>query len=54
MSRKQRRGDTQAKGQSMVEFSFSDGFLKQLAKEGRIAIQLASEGFIPVGLVVEK
>ncbi len=40
-------------GQSMVEFSFSDGFLKQLAKEGRIAIQLASEGFIPVGLVVE-
>ncbi len=40
-------------GQSKVEFSFSADFLKQLATEGRIAIQLITEGFIPVGLVVE-
>lgn len=41
-------------GQSRVEFSFSDDFLNQLAKEERIPIQLATEGFIPATLVVEK
>ena len=41
-------------GQSTVEFSFSADFLKQLATEGRIAIQLFTDGFIPTTIVVEK
>ncbi len=41
-------------GQSTVEFSFSEGFCKQLATEGRIAIPLVTDGFIPTTLVVEK
>lgn len=41
-------------GQSTVEFSFSEGFLQQLANEGRITISLATDGFIPTTLVVEK
>ena len=40
-------------GKSRVQLRFSTEFLQRLEKEKRIAIQLATEGFLPVGLVME-
>ena len=43
----------QAAGQSLVVFSFSDALLEQLTNKGRIPIQLTTDGFIPISLVLE-
>jgi hypothetical protein len=40
-------------GKSTIHLSFSEAFLQHAKKEGRIAIQLLAEGFIPANLVVE-
>jgi len=40
-------------GKSSVHLSFSGEFLQRSQKEGRIAIQLLAEGFVPASLVVE-
>ena len=39
-------------GRSRVELVFSETFLQRLKEDGRIAIQLITEGFIPTTLVV--
>ncbi len=41
-------------GKSTVQFIFSEEFSKRVDREKRVVIPLATEGFIPIGLVVEK